>query len=110
MVQWATVVMVVLALAVQTTLANLYQAVATQTMTALTVQSVLKKQGEVSVWNYQEEQVDLILKQLNVVVVMIAPADQNVIVHTKYALNGKLYNLAHRTITSVRREKPAKQL
>jgi|TARA_R110000823_G_scaffold290991_2_gene409290 hypothetical protein len=59
MVQWVTV----LALAVQAPLTDPYQVVATQIMTALTGQFVLKKQGEVSAWNCQEEQVDLILKQ-----------------------------------------------
>ena len=108
MEQWVTLIMVVLALAVQTTLANLYQVVATQTTTALTVQSVLKKQGEVSVWNYQEAQVDLILTQLNVVVVMIAPADQNVIVPTKYVSNDSLPNLAHSSLNTARQAQPVK--
>ena len=63
MEQWVTLVMVVPALAVQAPLTNPYQVVATQIMTALTGQFVLKKQGEVSAWNCQEEKLDLILKQ-----------------------------------------------
>ena len=97
-----------MALAVVQAILVYHPTAAAQTMTALIAQFVLKEQGEVSVWNYQEEQVDLILKQLNVVVVMIAPADQNVTVPTKYVSNDSLPNLAHSSLNIARQVQPAK--